>query len=67
MTATTRAQMSGEVEIIPMEDGWWYDLRTSRNSITPDQPLFSRTKAIMHAENTARRLGIHITKIEDAV
>jgi hypothetical protein len=66
MTAATRAQMSGVVEIVPMKDGWWYDLRTGRNSITPDQPLRSRTNAIRHAENTARKLGIHISKIEDA-
>jgi hypothetical protein len=66
MTATTRDGISGEVEIVPVHDGWWYDLRTGRNSITPDQPLQSRTNAIKHAKNTALMLGIEISRIEDA-
>lgn len=67
MTAipNTSAKTSATVEIIPMEDGWWYDMRTGRNSITPDQPLKTRKAAIKHAEQTANAYGIHVSKIRD--
>jgi hypothetical protein len=58
-------QKTGVIEVVPMEDGWWYDLRIGRNSITPDKPLKTRRAAIKHAEETARRFDIHVSKIED--
>ena len=53
------------LEIIPMYDGWWYDLRASGNSITPERSLRTRSQAIQHARSTARRFHIRITAIEN--
>ena len=62
-----RAQKSGTLEIVREKDGgWWYDLQTGTNSITPNKPQKTRTAAIHHAQRAAKEHGIHISKIEDA-
>jgi hypothetical protein len=58
-------QITATLEIVSMDDGWWYDIRTDNSSITPHEPFETYDEAIAHATQAAARLGVRITKVGD--